>query len=366
MEPETMINTTEYEQTTQTLTLEPLGYGTAESAISHKKKVESGELVPEIDDSAQEFIKSGNGLVEVHEHDDGCIDGRCSEQVIASVDELEALTNDDVDLFISEDGEFYTSSNHERAKVAGGGYITGQVIRIGAGMKGESIEQDLADLTVDLANQNIYCGAHTGAHLKGDGTDCGANDKVRLIIQNGSRSNAETENPGFREDIKKSTEALLSLINVDFDPDTYERVMDNWAEAASDNDYFGESTGRSRLGTIVSSQEAINDSNEGEKPLTVTKHLGGSHNEAYIIVNFQEGKTFSQNALLEVLRAEFPGVEDEKLPQAFVVDAWRVAQLAVASVDEEKGTEALYAGVAFQLATAATLTDGTLKVFAYN
>lgn len=342
--------------------LDPMGYGNAESAISYEKKTVSSELLPEVDTTAQEYLKTGEGLIVVHEHDDGCIDGRCTAYVcVTDADEIKALQDEGAELFIAEDGEFYfkasDSSNHERAKVAGGGYMTSQAIRLGAGIRGTSADEDLATLGTDLASKKIYCGAHTGAHMKGTGTDCGANDKFVTILENGSK---------YKEELRGTTEGLFSLIGLEFNNDTFDTVIGNWEDVTNDAEYFKDSTGNSRLKTVLATQEAVNKTSVEDKPEAVTKHLKGDHNEAYIIVNFVEGTTLSQNALLEKLREEFPGVADEKLPQAFVVDAWRVVELANAAVEDDKQELALYAGVIYQLATAATLTDGTLNIFAYT
>lgn len=177
-------------------------------------------------------------------------------------------------------------------------------MRLGVGRCGDSIDDDLALVGSDLAEKEIYCGVHSGAHQHGEGTDCGANDKFALILENGLK---------FSDQITASTEAA------------------------------GE-----------------------EKPLAVTKRLDGDHNEDYIIVNYVEGTTFSQGAFADTLRESFPDKDDKNLAQAFVVDAWRVVELAKASVPEDEFETAMYAGVAYQVATAATLTDGTLKMFAYT
>lgn len=331
----------EHEQKPNVTILEPMGYGIPDATISHEKMTKSGELRPEVDTAAQEYLKSGEGLIAVHEHDDGCIDGRCTEQVYTSAGELKQSD----------------SSNHERAKVSGGGYITGQAIRLGVGVRGESIDSDLAAIGTDFAEKDIVCGAHSGGQLSGEGTGCGANDKFRAILENATV---------YKDNLRETTEGLLGLIGAEFNEASFNTVIDNWATVASDDSYFAESTGKTRLNTVLATQAALAETAKGEKPPAVTKHLKGDHNEAYIVVNFVEGKTLSQNALLEVLRKEFPGVPDEELPQAFVVDGWRVAELANAAVQDDKKEAALYAGVVFQLATAATLTDGSLKVFAYT
>lgn len=338
-------------------TLEPMGYGNPDSAISYKKKLESGELRSEFDTAAQEFIVSGKGLVVVDETDDGCIDGRKTRAVYTfSQDEFDSNES-----FVTEVGELFVkpanNEGHERGKVAGGGYLTGQAIRLGVGIRGESMDEDVAKLGTDLAAKEIYCGAHTGPHMHADGTDCGANDKFVPILENAS---------AFKDELKGTTAGLFGLIGVEFKEEVFDQVIDNWKAVADSETYFAGSTGKSRLETVLATQSAAAEAEESEKLPAVTKELEGDHNEAYIIVNFVKGKTFSQAALLEVLRREFPGVPDEQLPQAFVVDGWRVAELAEAATDEESHEAGLYAGVIYQLATAATLTDGSQKVFTYT
>ena len=334
----------EHAQPVTVIELAPMGYGNPESSISRKKQLESGELESEVDTAAQEFIISGEGIVEVQEHDDGCIDGR-----------------ETLELYVTGGGDFYTkpadNSNHERAKVAGGGYITTQAMRLGVGRRGDSIDDDLALVGSDLAEKEIYCGAHSGAHQHGEGTDCGANDKFALILENGLT---------FSDQITASTEALVKAAGLEFHPEVLERVLANWQATLDDEGYFAGSTGASRLKTILATQAAATEAAGEEKPLAVTKHLDGDHNEDYIIVNYVEGTTFSQGAFADTLRESFPDKDDKNLAQAFVVDAWRVVELAEASVPEDEFETAMYAGVAYQVATAATLTDGTLKMFAYT
>ena len=339
-----MITEQEHLQPVTVIEVAPMGYGNPDSSISRKKQLESGELEAEVDTKAQEFIISGEGIVEVQERDDGCIDGRETSE-----------------LYVTEGGEFYTksadNSNHERAKVAGGGYITTQAMRIGVGARGDSIDEDLARVGADLAEKEIYCGAHSGAHQHGEGTDCGANDKFPLILENGLK---------FREQIQASTEVLVKAAGLEFHPEVLERVLANWQATLDDENYFEGSTGASRLKTVLATQAAATEAAGEQKPLAVTKHLDGDHNEDYIIVNYVEGTTFSQGAFAETLREAFPDKEDKNLAQAFVVDAWRIVELAKAAVGEEEFEAAIYAGVAYQVATAATLTDGTLKMFAYT
>lgn len=58
-----MIAEKEHETPVTVIEIAPMGYGNAESSISRKKQLESGELSPEVDSAAQEFIVSGDGIV---------------------------------------------------------------------------------------------------------------------------------------------------------------------------------------------------------------------------------------------------------------------------------------------------------------
>jgi hypothetical protein len=341
MEP-TMTYETEHETLPTINEIPAIGYGNSESSISYKKQRESGELSQPVDERAAEIMISGELLVDVNDKDDGCIDGRPSESV----------------LFITESGEFFKTnadnSNHERAKVAGGGYVTATAMRLGTGYKGKSIDADIIETGTALSANQIYCGAHTGEHGHGDGTDCGANDKMVTIFENATAYEAEVAN---------TTKALLDVAGLEFKPETFQAVLANWQEVTADSDYFAGSTGASRLEAAQSVVEDVHATVKPERPLSVIKHLSGNHNEDYLVVNFVEGKTISQVKFANTLSEEFPELESENLAQSFVVDAWRIVELAKASVAEDEVEAAIYAGVMYQVATAATLTDGSLRTF---
>jgi hypothetical protein len=341
MEP-TMTYETEHETLPTINEIPAIGYGNSESSISYKKQRESGELSQPVDEFAAELMTSGELLVDVDDIDDGCIDGRRSEYV----------------LYVTENGEFYKTnadnSNHERAKVAGGGFLTGAAMRLGLGYKGKSIDTDITETGTILSSNEVYCGAHTGEHGHGDGTDCGANDKLVTILDNATKYKAE---------IAHTTKALLGVAGLEFKPEIFEAVLKNWQEATADNNYFAGSTGASRLEAAQSVVEAVHTTVKPERPLSVIKHLSGDHNEDYLVVNFVKGKTVSQGKFASMLSEKFPDIKSENLAQAFVVDAWRIIELAKAAVAEEEVEAAIYAGIMYQLATAATLTDGSLRTF---
>jgi hypothetical protein len=326
------------------LPLGVMGYGNADSSISRTKQLKSGELGVDVDRRSQEIINSGKLLVAVNEKDDGCIDGRETvELYVSSSDSIQLKPADDI-------------HNHERAKVAGGGYITGQAIRLGLGMKGSSIDDDLVLLGEDFSSKAIYCGAHTGAHKQGDGTDCGANDKFSLILQNAIT---------FKDQVEVSVKAIIETAGLTFDKAIFDAVLLQWQAVLNDEIYFGKSTGASRLQSIFTVQSKAGKK-DSDKPLAVTKHLNGDHNEDYIIINFIKDRTVSQALLAQTLRVDFPSLSDKNLAQVFVVDAWRIIELAKAIAESDNFETALYSGVIYQVATAATLTDGSLPLFAYK
>ncbi len=343
--PEMMTLTEERERSVYVVKeIPPLGVGNPDASISYKKQLESGELTAEVAEAAIEFIKSGEGMCPLTDHDDGCIDGRCAQRV----------------LFVTEEGEFYERdiddpSEHLRAKVAGGGYITSLAMRAGLGSVSHSLDSDLALVIDDLAAQNMYCGAHTGEHGHDEVTDCGANDKFPQIIANGVL---------YKETIAANTIALIREAGVTVDSYILDMVFDGW-KTAIDAQYGEDGTGASRFEVIESGlRKSQQTSGSKDKPVAVTKELKGTHKEDFIVVNYHEGKTFLQTALADHLREDFP----DKSAQAFVVDVPRIVALAAAQAngDEDVFNQALCAGVAFQLATAATLTDGTLRTFIVN
>lgn len=336
---------------TQEITVEHLGrmlYGTEGAAISLDAYRESAEFDPEIDALFWEIVKSGEAVTAVTDTDDGCIDGRLAVKVMFDGDGKLRV-------------EVVADAEHQRAKVAGGGYMTGLAMRLGAGIRSGSVDDDITQTGETLAKKGIYCGAHNATHVHTEGgTGCGANDSFPLILHNAL---------AFREGVEKTTAALLTQAGVEFDKVTFDNVLDNWEETISDPSYLSTSSGTSRLQRILNLQIEQSELATTRKPVAVTKELGGSHREIAIIANYLQGTTINQGAIAQKLSETFETKESfdaETLPQAFVVDAWRIVELAGAAVDETQTMDALYAGVMYQVATAATLTDGSLEMFSYK
>lgn len=210
--------------------------------------------------------------------------------------------------------------------------------------------------------QGIYCGTHTGEHVRdGKSVDCGANDKFEEILLRGSTLRADIEQT--IQDITTSFD-----LGVSFGKDTVELAEAGLSITLSHHDYFAGSNGKARFNTIMDAITEAQEASQEERSVSVSKHLGGEHNEAFVVMNTVAGKTFSQPELQRQLVETFPDIPLEKLPQAFVVDIPRIVELAEAMAKGRKNEAeatmiALYAGSAFQFAAAAELTDGTLRRF---
>ena len=132
--------------------------------------------------------------------------------------------------------------------------------------------------------------------------------------------------------------------------------------------YFEGSDGHTRFDIIMNNIADVQGTVRSDEPVSVSKHLCGSHRESYVVLNTVAGKTFSQAKFQKQMAEKFPDIPPKDLPQAFVVDVPRIVELAKAMAkgrdnEEDAFKVALFAGLAFQFATAALLTDGTLRQF---
>ncbi|MBP7857654.1 MAG: hypothetical protein WAW63_00975 [Candidatus Saccharimonadales bacterium] len=333
-----------------------MSYGNPESNISYIKKIESGLFKPEVISFAERLISSGECMRDITEEDDGCIDGR--EAVMAAYTSVvggELVTVE----------EPVKPGNHIRPKVAGGGYITGLAMKCALDSHTDSVDVELGEVAEKLDNEGVHCGTHTGMHSGHERTDCGANDKLEDVFHTAIDQFAQ---------IAQSVRGGLDIAGLPYDDVTMEYVYSGWSGTAEHEAYFSGSTGESRFNIIMSHIAKVQEASGKNYPISTSKHLNGNHNEAFIVLNFASGSTFSQEVFRARLREEFPDMTDEDLPQAFVVDVPRLVQLSrtiakghtdrTGNDDEEKSQKvALYAGIAYQFATAATLTDGTLRTF---
>ncbi len=329
--------------------LPPLGYGNADASISLTKKLERDQLDEAVVNRGAEIINEGSCMADITEGDDGCIDGRHSLKLLYVLrDEFHEV--DVTDPF-----------THKRAKVAGGGYMTSLMMKLALDPEVTTINEDITGLVRHLTELGVYCGVHTGSHIGNGSVDCGANDKFDVILRT-YRS--------FQSHINQTIEAVMPHMDIstEYSHDIANEAGAGLERTLSHEGYFDDSNGQARFDLIMDEIEQMQKRTGAEKPLSVSKHLADDHNEAYIILNTVPGKTFSQAAFRQKLQEEFPDVPPEQLPQAFVVDLPRVVELAEAMSTgrEDKGHAfrvALQAGIGFQIAAAATLTDGSLRNF---
>jgi len=332
------------------------GVGNPESSIS-KTKFESTDENRDMSRYMHEIIKSGECIVPCAHSDDGCIDGRCVNEIAhPNVDEFNVVSVEH-------------NKDNDRAKLAGGGYITSLAMYQALGETRVSSEKDIIYIAEQFAQMGIYCGAHTGGHGSEEHgkTDCGANDKFYEILDNGIR---------YKDEVGAITSLLLQYSSDSYDQSVMDSVISTWEDTRKDAEYVVGS-GVVRLDAIRTGILHTQEQNPDVQTVAVIKNLSDHHNEVELVVNYGQGTTFSQGKKRQKLMERYPGVARKDLPQVFVLDFWRVQQLAraVAAMPEEiTGRErsedekpqryavALHAGVAFQVATYATLTDGSLPV----
>ncbi len=331
-----------------------LGYGDPNAHISPDRKLRSGELSLEAVEAAAEIIKSGECMAPITKEDDGCIDGRQALSLLYP--DSGRLVKVDVD----------NPFKHKRAKVSGGGYITALAMKLALDPHVIDINGDLIGVAEHLTRLGIYCGVHTGGHGDETSCGCGANDNFDAILANLNNYSLQ---------LNQTVRAWWSYCDTseEYNEVIEKKSNDGVATTLSHKGYFAGSTGVARfkviMEQIVKTQKQLGDTG---RPLSVSKHLGGEHNEAFVIVNTVKDRTFSQAAFKEKLQQVFPDLAEEKLPQVFVIDVWRIVQLAHAMAEGRASQDlteneafqiALHAGLGFQLATLATLTDGSLRNF---
>lgn len=337
------------------------GVGNPDSPISMAKYLEGAtpeNQKKEIAVSMHEIIAGGECNVACTHDDDGCLDGRCTSEIAVPNGQEFAVVNVE------------HNKDNERAKLAGGGYTTALAMYVALGETSASPEGDIVYIADEFAKQGIHCGAHTGGHGSEDlgKTDCGANDKVKEIMACGTAN---------RDVVAGITAALFKHSTDLFGQGSMTKALDGWDATQNNTEYFAHSNGVSRLDAIRASILNTQDSSGRDEKVAVIKNLKDDHNEIELVVEYEQGHTFSQTKLRTILQERYPTVDAKDLPQVFVLDFWRVQQLAYAvatmperetgrvrtdSEIQDRYATALHAGVAFQVATYATLTDGSLPV----
>lgn len=308
-----------------------LGFGGGRISGNPEKNGISQEV---LDDAAQEILNPDHyKTVEVY--DSGCGDGRPVQSVW-------------VKLKSKMGGKKFGLESDQsklRPKLFGGDFATMYSILAVATERGRSAKttQEMDDYAIEIFNQMGWVsGTHNDDH--GDGPDdlhgCGAIDNRPRIVANSVKFNDQIQTIA-QSNFGVSKDALSAV----------QQVFNSRLEG----DYF---TGYDGAGV----QERLEQSCDN----VVRKVLVGDHQEAFVVINTRKGTTFDQASLRQTLVSKYG--EDEKLPQVFVVDIWQAESMidqliAKGIVKSESKDAAMAAVVTYTLATAGTLTDGTLPVF---
>lgn len=287
------------------------GLGFGEGSIS----AERPDVTPEMWAKAKEVIADQSQiLVDVSRDDndqvlddDGCGDGRHT------------------DLVFDKD-QTYKQSLH-RAKVFGAGPAMESATMIGMGAPSRNLLTVFKSGIKRLKDRFINFGGHTDGHAHGPNCGCGALDKAPQIIHNTVKY--KTEIHGVMTEVLGFDDTLVSGIQDNFEH--FDSVMDT-------TDY----SGRAVMDEVIGSGKVV-------------KRLAGDHKEGFVIINFVRGKTVNQAAVREAT----DGTLDP-----FVIDAWRLEDIAERSYDTPEDQASAYAAMmVYTLGTSGTLTKGDLPVY---
>lgn len=301
----------------------PDGLGFGEGAISYKNRAGSDVPADELKKVEAVITDANRILVEVDQEDgdyiddDGCGDGRGVTEAGGH------------DVWIKQGDNFYKKSLN-RAKVFGGGPAMMAAAKIALNQKQPAeVSQLFVEAMDELDEHDIDYGAHTDEHAGDVQSGCGAIDNAPLIIENVSKYQAEIK-------------ATIKEIVPDIDLMLLDEVIDSYGSYAQEmqiSSYRG--------------QDVMDEIDAREK---VIKRLMKGHNEMYVVINAVEHKTVNQFSVRDA---------SHEVVQAFAVDLWRLNDInaRVLTDDAEAQETALLSQLAYTLATAATLTDGSLPVY---
>jgi hypothetical protein len=320
-----------------------LGFGNPDAKISTVGQRTAGTITAATMQTGSHLLLASDFMVDVQHYDSGCIDGRTTAQVMFRNAEAQLVTH-----------EYDYDDHHWRPLVAGGGYITARPAEVVLRGRGHTPQDDLKRVIKQLQKAGVYAGAHTGSGAdEAQGvTDCGANDKFSAIVA------AALE---YQDAIKSGLQLLFevtgrSLENFD---DHYAKALQAYEQMAQPA-YSEASNGQMALQLITDSLKA----DATGKPLAVIKQSEGDHRERFIYMNAIPNTTLDQTGFTRALAEYFPDQNPVELPQVFVVDMWYIDTLATAlTINLQQRKLAFITMMIYQLATAATLTDGSLPVY---
>ncbi|CAN5666335.1 hypothetical protein BH23PAT2_BH23PAT2_00660 [soil metagenome] len=316
--------------------LAPEGLGFGEGSISYRQRAAAEVPTSELNNIVRR-LQSNDILVpiDIDEEtnnqldDDGCGDGRGVTDSEGNV----------VEVVLGHGKRVFKRSLH-RAKVFGGGATMATASEIGLGhMKDENVDSATSLQgafkrgIASMKNKAIGFGAHSDEHAGHGNCGCGAIDKAPQIVAN---------TVTYRDEIRATILSLDESIN----PADLDIVLDNYkdyAEFVAGQDYKGE--------------EVLDDIKTEDK---VVKKLVRGHNEMYIVLNGVKGRTVNQYVVRDA---------SEESVQVFAVDVWRAQDIAnrlYVDEDESVRTKAFLSELVYTLATAGTLTDGSLPVYSVS
>jgi len=286
-----------------------LGFGEGKIGVNSRLTSTEDSLQHRDLYAVETFVQSGDVLQKVEADDDGCPDGRGVFRVIKDgIEKAKSLV---------------------RAKVFGGGATMGVAGDIALGKTNGLTLQKLFGSVIDkFKDKKINFGVHTDEAAVGEKSGCGAIDNAPLIIANAGR---------FADSIVST----IGKISSEKDAATASKVVVKYQA------YGDEIDGQEYVGKHV-----IDKSDEEG---AVKKELQGPHLEVVIILNEVDGYTVDQESIRKITDGR---------AQAFVVDVWRLKQIANEYYDNDEERSTGFIGMlVYSLSTAGTLTEGDLPVY---
>lgn len=216
----------------------------------------------------------------------------------------------------------------------------------GMGTNGEAgharFTNDVARMNEFLTRRGIEIGGHIDEHTHGDKCGCGAIDEIPRII-------AALSNEEAFPTIQNLTKAILGDA---FTPEIARDIFYRFEQMGRESDSYLERQGDSfpyRKQTV----ELLKA--HSRNPHQAVQKMVGPHNEVALIVNTVPNTTLNRAKL---------NVDTNRQYQVFNFDVWACQELAEIYYPKspKKQLEWLHARVMQTVATAMTLTDGTLPV----
>lgn len=307
--------------------LAPEGLGYGEGSISVEKRLKDPEdpLTPEVMDKVDDEIRNGEILVPIDRDsrgqlitDDGCGDGRGVNMVMRGVDVLK-------------------KSLH-RAKVFGGGLTMGVAARIGLGQAKARLKDEYSMEADAFKHHGIDYGAHIDENFGEKDSGCGAIDKAPLNIANAIK---------YRSQIEQTVGVVSNHVFGSFSEDirgVLGSVFDNYEQ------YQNEQPNEDHAGSEIIDVAA------GDKKVVKELDSKEGHREVAVVLNFVEDMTVNQQLIRE---------KTGNIAQVFGVDVPRLVKIANRRYENEEDRKTAFVSMlVYTLSTAATLTDGTLPVYA--